>query len=250
MALIPEKLPGEWVFKKLLGPLLSEIGNDMVNLYTTGRDKIVQAASRKIKNIDDGKQPNLRVARDVFWNGSFTDEAICAEYFGGILASSRSEDGKNDNGIGYVDIIKSLSSKQLHLHYIIYNSLNKLLARERKWINIEEGSKLQKKLVWFSTAELRDTLKLNTETDLNILFTRNIINTYKYSSHTLETNDKFLYITVTPSLLGILLYAMAHNKFDIWDHFSTSNFGDFQDIVLPKFYAESLDELIKSVKTA
>jgi hypothetical protein len=66
------------------------------------------------------------VARDVLWNGALTNDEVCAEYFGGILASSRSEDGSDDGVIYYVDVIKSLSSKQLKLHYVIYNSFNKL----------------------------------------------------------------------------------------------------------------------------
>ena len=51
---------------------------------------------------DDGKQANLGVSRDVLWNGAFSTESICAEYFGGILASSRSEDGKDDSAIPFV----------------------------------------------------------------------------------------------------------------------------------------------------
>lgn len=74
-------IPGEWAVKKLLGPTLDEIGTDLQKLYSIGRDKILSVAVRK-SNVNDGKKANLRVARDVFWNGSFTDEAICAEYFG------------------------------------------------------------------------------------------------------------------------------------------------------------------------
>src|SRR5688572_11934981 len=91
-------VPGEWALKKVLGPVLAELGDDARNLYKLGRDKLVQAALRKLKNPDSGERANLRVAKDVLWNGSFTDEQICAEYFGGILAASRSADGKDDTG--------------------------------------------------------------------------------------------------------------------------------------------------------
>ncbi len=114
------------IANKLLGKTAETISDDIANLYKVGRDKIFATAVRKTANMNDGKIANLRVARDVFFNGSFTDEAICAEYFGGILASSRSVDGKDDIGVFYTDIIKSLSSSQLKLHYIIYHSLNKL----------------------------------------------------------------------------------------------------------------------------
>lgn len=111
--------------EKILGKTFVTIGTDLAKLYEKGRDKIIEKATKKITNIDDGKSANLRVSRDVFWNGSFTDESICAEYFGGILASSRSMNGEDDLGIYYVDLIKSLSSSQLKLHYLLYLSLNK-----------------------------------------------------------------------------------------------------------------------------
>src|SRR5262245_7302211 len=103
------------IANKLLGKTAEAISEDIANLYRAGREKLVAAAIRKTSNIEDGKSANLRVARDVFTNGSFTEEAICAEYFGGILASSRSLDGKDDFGVFYTDIIKSLSSSQLKL---------------------------------------------------------------------------------------------------------------------------------------
>ena len=96
-------VPGEWALKKVLGPTLDTLGEDINKVYQIGRDKIIKVAQRKVTNIEDGASANLRVSRDVFWNGAFTDEAICAEYFGGILASSRSQDGKDDSGVYYVD---------------------------------------------------------------------------------------------------------------------------------------------------
>jgi len=53
------------------------------------------------KNLEDGKAANLRVTRDVIWNGAVTDDEVCAEYFGGILAASRTEDGKDDSAIQF-----------------------------------------------------------------------------------------------------------------------------------------------------
>src|SRR3989344_8462949 len=110
--------------KKGLGPTLDMVGEDFQKLYEKGRDLIIEKAKGKIENIDDGHRANLRIAREVFWSGSFSEEAICAEYFGGILASSRSKDGKDDDNLYFVNVIKNLSSTELHLHYIIYNSFN------------------------------------------------------------------------------------------------------------------------------
>lgn len=147
MIQVPEKLPGEWVLKKLLGPVLDEIGPDLAKLYAAGRNKIVEAAKRKTPNLENDKKfANLRVARDVFWNGSFSDNEVSAEYFGGILAASRSSDGKDDSMIFYLDIIKSLSSTQLKLHHTIYRALNELMTSDEDYVGlaITEGSKIGK----------------------------------------------------------------------------------------------------------
>lgn len=243
---LPEKLPGEWALEKVLGPTFDEIGKDVKKLYVKGRDKITRAALNKIEDENDGKQANLRVARDVFWNGSFTNESICAEYFGGVLASSRSEDGKNDDGVYYVNIIKSLSSRQLNLHYVIYNSLNKLLVKKGQNVNIRSGTDLQKESVWFFTIEL-NRLQLVT-TDLHILDNQGLIHNFKYDNHELRTNYFVQYTMIQPSTLGVLLYLTAHNKLARPDEFSTLDFGDFQNISLPKFYTVSLDGLLEVKK--
>src|SRR5437870_5762225 len=96
-------IPFEWAVKKVLGPVLQEFGDDIKKLYAKGRDSILNAAYKKITNPDDGKRANLRVAHDVFSNGVFTDDEVCAEYFGGILATSRSDEGKDDAAIQFVD---------------------------------------------------------------------------------------------------------------------------------------------------
>jgi len=238
-------LPGEWALKKAFGPVLGELGEDMKKLYSVGRDKILLKAYNKIDDKDDGKKANLRVARDVFWNGSFTDEEICAEYFGGILASSRSENGKDDNGIHYADVIKSLSSKQLELHYIIYNSLNKLFLGKEKEINVGQSTELHRESVWFSTLELASTLSLKIDTDLNVLYKQGLLHEYKTDQHRLEENKSLPYIMVKPTTFGVLLYAIAHNSFGEWRRFSVKEFGDFKDIKLPKFYGATLEDLLE-----
>lgn len=238
-------LPGEWAIKKAFGPVIGELGEDMKKLYAAGRDKVLLAAYNKISNKNDGKKANLRVTRDVFWNGSFTDETICAEYFGGILASSRSGNGKDDNGIHYTDVIKSLSSKQLELHYIIYNSFNKLLTQKGEEVNVGKATILQRKSIWFSTVELKQSLNLKIDTDLNILYKQGLLFEYKADQHQLNKGNYLPYIMVRPTTFGILLYSIAHNKFDVWQKFSTQELGDFKDIALPKFYAESISKLIE-----
>lgn len=82
---------GGYLGNKLFGTALATMGDDINKLYVRGRDKIVDAATKKIDDPEDGKTVNLRAARDVLWNGAITEDEVCAEYFGGMLAAARSE---------------------------------------------------------------------------------------------------------------------------------------------------------------
>lgn len=244
-------LPGEWALQKLLGPALSEVGGDINKLYCAGRDKLISAAFRKVNNPDDGKQANLRVTRDVLWNGAFSDEEICAEYFGGVLASSRSDDGRSDDAIQYVDTIKAMSSKQLHLHYSIYKCLNERLvelnrARTGIAINVGQQSELAKNDIWFAAVELR-ALNLNFDTDFSILLRQGLIQRYAVNVYDLKNGTALPYASVTPSTYGVLLYAAAHNRLGEWRSFSSNSFGNMEGIMVPRNHASSLKHLVSQL---
>jgi hypothetical protein len=234
-------LPGEWALQKVLGPTLTEIGSDLQKLYAKGRDRIIAKAYRKIPNPEDGKRANLRVTRDALWGGAFTEDEVCAEYFGGVLASSRSEDGKDDAAIQFVDVIKSLSSKQLRLHYIIYNALNKLLVRSDKRVNVAQGTEIQTQQVWFSAVELLQ-LQIPIDTDLNILHRQSLLYRYETDVHT-DEQKVIPYASANPTTFGVLLYSAAHARLAEWRAFDREDFGDFSEIKMPAVYASSLAEL-------
>lgn len=235
-------VPGEWALQKAFGPVLTELGEDLRRLYAVGRDKILAAAYKKIEDVEDGKQANPRVMRDVLWNGAFSDDEVCAEYFGGILASSRSDDGTCDDSIQFVDVIKALSAKQLQLHYVIYNCLNKLWCNAGKPVNVGQGSEVESQQVWFSRVELVGGLKLRLDTDLSVLHKESLIHRYKADQHVVGQKS-LPYVSVNPTTFGVLLYASAHNRVDNWRHMDCTAFGDFEGIGLPRCYAPSLKDL-------
>ncbi|SJZ54623.1 hypothetical protein SAMN02745116_00677 [Pilibacter termitis] len=240
-------IPGEWALKKLLGPTSEKIGNDLATLYTAVVTKITTVAKRKTDNINDGKTANLRVVRDIFWNGGFSDDDICAEYFGGILASSRSEDGKDDSGIYYTDIIKSLSSKQLLFHYMIYNSLNKEFLAHNTEINVAKGSELEKKQIYFFGTELYQ-LGINVPIDAFALNSKDLISNFSFQNekaYDISGKEIEVYLGyIGPSPLGIQLYSIINNSLDNWINFPNTSFGDFPDIPLVEHYSMSKKELL------
>jgi hypothetical protein len=191
--LVPKSIDS--IIESVLGPTAKEIGQDLRTLYIKGRDLILRKAFKKLKNPNDGKKANLRVARDVFWNGSFTDEAICAEYFGGILASSRSEDGKDDSGIFFLDIIKSLSSSQLKMHYIIYRTLNKILVtnENKKTLNPGNEIEIRNEKIFFTLFEIAEEFK-NKDFGfiLHGLHSKSLIAFFQTKNYKLNENESLL----------------------------------------------------------
>lgn len=114
---------------KLLGPTASYLGDGLLGAtkkMSENLTRIVKIAVEKTgPRIDDPGATNARVFKNVFDEGRVIDDIFAAEYFGGILASSRSEDGSDDSGLPLLSLIKSLSTIQLRLHFTLYSLVNK-----------------------------------------------------------------------------------------------------------------------------
>lgn len=242
--------PGEWALQKLFGPSLDAMGADLYRAYEAARNGILNAAIRKTPDMEDGKRTNIRVAHGVLAGGAFSDSEICAEYFGGILASSRSEEGQNDDSIQFVEVTKSLSSKQLHLHYVIYNRMNKLFVANGTQVNVGMSTEIQTQKLWFSSVEL-SLMGLKVDTDFNILWKHGLTSDYQTN---IEKRDDGVvpYCSVVPTTFGVMLYAASHNRYEEWRQFNSQDFGDYKGISLPLIYKNSFDDLVSvaTVRTA
>jgi hypothetical protein len=75
--------------------------------------------------LDQSGQVNPRVLKNVLDEGRFVEDAVATEYFGGLLASSRTEDGKDDSALPMVTLLRSMSADQIRLHYVIYTLLSR-----------------------------------------------------------------------------------------------------------------------------
>jgi hypothetical protein len=222
------------------------MGSELNKAYSKGIERITQRAAAKVKDPADGAKVNLRVARDVLWNGGATEEEVCAEYLGGLLASSRSSDGADDSVLNFVDCIKALSSKQLHLHYAIYHSLQRLLLSEGKKINPAASTDVNRLSVCFSTEELLLT-GINPLVDLNILHRQGLLNTYKVDACEYEVGKKFYFSEVTASSFGIMLFAAAHNELKNWLEYHMQEFSPAGSFPLPILYADTFQMIVKEL---
>ncbi len=113
------------VLNKLLGPTadyLGEGGRDLVKNSVRNLNRVFTVAYEKLKGaIAEDGQVNARVLKSVWDEGRFAEDAFSAEYFGGLLASSRTKDGQDDSAVPFLAQVKSLSSAQLRLHFVVYS---------------------------------------------------------------------------------------------------------------------------------
>jgi hypothetical protein len=236
---------GGYVGTKLFGAALANMGDDINKLYAKGRDRIVEIATRKTSDANDGKTVNLRAARDVLWNGSITDDEVCAEYFGGMLAAARSDGGKDDGVVHYVDTIKAMSARQLELHYVIYSAWHQLLKGSGRKINVGKAAVLLDEKIFLAGKELGNR-KLPYDRDLTILMRLGLLSSFEYTAISIE--DKALpYACVQPTTFGVMLFAIAHNKLDTWRDFPAETYESAAGIAALQYCAPSLDALCNAV---
>ena len=232
--------------KKILGPTLDTMGEDLNRLYAAGRDRVILAAGRKIENLDDGRRANLRTARDVLWHGAATEDAVSAEYYGGLLAASRSRDGKDDTAIPFVNAIKSLSRRQLKMHYDLYWSLEQMMlaqqvqGRSREFTEIRDGR----------TACIAGHVLISS-IDLKVLEQQGLVGVWRVDDMTIPTVEGepkrgVDCISAQSTMFGVMLYAAAHNRLHDWHAFGIHKFGDFADVEPPDIYCSSKEEYLKA----
>lgn len=117
------------VITKILGPSADYVGGEIKNFVqkcNVNLDVIFLKAKNKLgSKIEEKGSVNSKVLRDILEDGRFCEEELNSDYYAGILASSRVENGRDDRGVFYLSIIKQLSVYQLRLHYIFYHLLKR-----------------------------------------------------------------------------------------------------------------------------
>lgn len=111
------------LLERALGPTADVIGQ-----WLAGRAEARLNNTRKvlertaIKSDHQGRTgpSNPRVAKTVLEESSYTDDEFMAEYFSGLLAASRTPDGRDDSAIFWTRAVAGLSSIQIRLHFQLY----------------------------------------------------------------------------------------------------------------------------------
>lgn len=133
--------------EKLLGPTADYLGGglkDFTQKRVEAIGRIFASAQGKLGSKADmpGEVPP-KVLKSVLNEGSYASDPLAVEYFGGILASARTEGGRDDRSARLAKIVDSLSTYQLRAHFLIYATVRRLFHDKGLPFNMEGRSKMQ-----------------------------------------------------------------------------------------------------------
>ncbi len=112
------------LLEKLLGPTADYLGGEIRNYTEKGfanLRRIFQHAAHTLgKRLDEPGQVPPKVLKGVLDEGYFCEDQLSGQYFGGVLASSRSGVSRDVRGSSFIALIRRLSAYQIRSHFIFY----------------------------------------------------------------------------------------------------------------------------------
>lgn len=134
------------------------------------------------------------------------------------------------------------------MHYIIYRMLNKLLIKDdsKKTLNPGQASELQNLKLIIPTLGITEQLgNEDFGAVLHGLNAKGLIGYFQTGNHNLDNGAVLPHLSISPTSLGIQLYAIANNMFPEWRKYSTTDFGDFPDVKLPDYYSYTVEGVLE-----
>jgi hypothetical protein len=113
------------VAERVFGPLADDVGKELQQWYQGRRErfrKVVDRADRLLPPgaESDGRHIPMRVLNAVMNDGTLSDDEVAVNYFGGLLASSRTGIDRDDRGAMLSAVVGRLSTYEIRTHYLIY----------------------------------------------------------------------------------------------------------------------------------
>lgn len=143
------------LLNKILGPSAEYLGaqtKGLIEKCDINLNNIFEKAAKKLgERINKDGTVSPRILKNIWDEGRFCEDELAAEYFGGILASSRTENGRDDRGLALLATVKCLSVYQLRLHYFLYSLLKKKFDGQKLNVGIEDD---RRKMLVFIPADV------------------------------------------------------------------------------------------------
>ncbi len=233
------------VVEKILGPTSEYLGDGLKN-WTERRvnnvGRIFENAKKRLgSKIDENGAVPPKVLKAILDDGSFCDDELAAEYFGGVLASSRTEISRDDRGASITALVGRLTTYQIRSHYLFYSVLKKIFDGNNILVSntFTDRDKLETYISFesyiagmeFSNGE--DIGNILSHVMFGLDREKLIENNFEFGATEKIKNFGTGGIVFIPSTLGIELFLWAHGKGNIPVHKfleSTNNFTSETDV--------------------
>lgn len=230
---------GAKVAEKILGPTAEYIGNQIkewTEKKVENTAKIFKNAEKKLGDkINDPGKVSPKVLKGILEDGAWSEEELQVEYFGGVLASSRSGISRDDRGAYFTTLISSLTTYQLRTHFLFYQSLKTSFNGEFKNIGSSDDRSGMQLFIPFSTYIPAMDFTEGEMQNLNNFITHSIFGLQKE-----DLIDQYFHfgpkdyiekhfkdapesgIVFSPTLLGVelMMWAYGHGQKNVNDFFS------------------------------
>ncbi|WP_440999814.1 hypothetical protein [Fodinibius sp. SL11] len=246
--------------EKLLGPTVEYMGEglkDLAEKRVNNVKRIFNVAHKQLgERIDEDGRVPPRVLKGVLEEGSFVEDELSAQYFGGVLAASRSKFKNDDRGTSFISLITKLSSYQLHLHFILYNLLRKEFLDKR--LNIASQEHRRKLRLYIDLFSLENSFNISSSQQFETILQHSAFGLNRetliedfafgkpkdllsYYSEPEKTDIKNRSFVFTPSAFGVELFLWAHGEANTaldWFLSRTVELECYKDIELPKKFGK------------
>lgn len=171
LTILGTAIGGAKVLEKVLGPTADYIGTGLRE-FTERRveniTNILKVTKRLLgDDIDEPGQVPPKMLKLLLDDGSFCDDPLAAEYFGGIVASSRTVDNRDDRAVALAAMVGRLSNFQIRCHYVFYRVLRGVLRGPR--VNTQKRSDLKRAKTFIPINVFCDAMEWKPSTSLKTL---------------------------------------------------------------------------------
>lgn len=237
---------------KVLGPTADYIGSGLSSWaekrVSNLRAVFSNAEAKLGVRLEVAGAVSPRVLKEMLQEASYSEDPVGVEYFGGILASSRTEDGTDDRGAALAKLVAGLSTYVIRSHFVLYAALvgaydgesvtrSEALGERRIWIDRKEF------LAAIGLIDDEDSVQLVESVSAHIFFSLHQFDLLGRSNWNEKLEDDGpLGVTVAPSASGAELFLWALGEGHSMSFASLFGVQDliplFDSVVVPKAVKE------------
>lgn len=146
------------LLRRVLGPPADAIGRRLAkSIDEFHAQRLVEVFRNAAdKTTDEAGEINSRVLGKVVHESEWIDDRLTVEYLGGVLASAKTPEGRDDRGVSWTAMVGRLSTYQLRMHYLLYTVARQLFPGRVE--GVADGDKLKKGTFYLPASSLESSM--------------------------------------------------------------------------------------------